>query len=443
MRKTKSEDMRIAIIGGSGEFGRIFARLFKDEGHDVVITGRDAAKGERVAKELSVGFTNDDAKAAEEGDIVIISVYIENTVEVIRQVAPHVRSGCLLMDVTSVKVEPCRAMRKFAKRGVEIIGTHPMFGPRVTSIEGLTFIVIPVRTKKWDKFLLDFLKKQKAKIFITTPEEHDRIMGVVQGLTHFAYIAAASTLKELNVDVRYSKNFASPIYELMLDLIARIVGQSPQLYASIQMHNPVVKKVHRTFIKQAQMLQDIVAKKDIAAFTKIMINAARHIGEIDASMGRSDKAILALTGELKKLGESVGKEAALKHIYSGAVHVGRVKRIDADSVALLTSSGKEIALKLSNIELLGGDFLREWKLKNLPRTRRDFSILLPENADEEIIKKIVEKCDERIVSCSVVDTYKGKQVPQGKKSITFKVEAFDFDFEKVEKILEGIGGTLR
>lgn len=435
--------MKVAVIGGSGEFGRIFAELFKEEGHDVIITGRDAAKGEKVAKELGVRFTNDNVKAAEESDVVIISVYIENTVEVIRQVAPHVRSGCLLMDLTSVKVEPCRAMKKFAKRNVEIIGTHPMFGPRITSIEGLTFIVIPIRTKKWDKFLLDFLKNRKAKVFITTPGEHDRIMGVVQGLTHFAYIAAASTLRELNVDVRYSKNFASPIYELMLDLIARIVGQSPQLYASIQMHNPVVKKVHRTFIRQAQMLRDIVAKKDTAAFAKIMTNAARHIGDIDASMGRSDKAILALTGELKRLGESVGEEVALKHIYSGAVHVGRVKSIDADSLVLLTSSGKEVAVKLSNIKLLGSDFLREWKAKNLPSARRDFSALLPENADEEIIKKIIETCDERIISCSIIDTYKGKQVPQGRKSITVRVEASDFDFEKVKKILEGIGGTLR
>lgn len=435
--------MRIAIIGGSGEFGRIFARLFKKEGHDVIITGRDAAKGEKIAKELDVRFTNDNVKAAEESDVVIISVYIENTVEVIRQVAPHVRSGCLLMDLTSVKVEPCRAMKKFAKRNVEIIGTHPMFGPRVTSIEGLTFILTPIRTKKWDKFLLDFLKNQKAKVFITTPEEHDRIMGVVQGLTHFAYIAAASTLREMNIDVRYSKNFASPIYELMLDLIARIVGQSPQLYASIQMHNPVVKKVHSTFIRQAQILRDIVAKKDTAAFAKIMTNAARHIGDIDASMGRSDKAILALTGELKKLGESVGEEVALKHIYSGVVHVGRVKSISADSVILLTPSGKEVAVKLSNIELLGSDFLREWKAKNLPRVRRDFSALLPENADEEIIKKIIETCDERIISCSIIDTYKGKQVPQGRKSITIRVEASDFDFEKVKKIIEGIGGTLR
>ncbi len=441
--RRNGENMKIAIIGGSGEFGRIFARLFKEEGHDVAITGRDAARGEKVARELGVEFTTDNVKAAEESDVVIISVYIENTVEVIKQVAPHVRTGCLLMDLTSVKVEPCRAMKKFSKRGAEIIGMHPMFGPRVTSIEGLTFILTPIRAKKWEKFLLDFLRKQKAKVFVTTPEEHDRIMGVVQGLTHFAYIAAASTLKELNIDVRYSKNFASPIYELMLDLIARIVGQSPQLYASIQMHNPAVKKVHKTFIKQAQMLRSIVAKKDMATFAKIMTNAAKHVGDIDASMGRSDKAILALTGELKKLSESIGREAALKHIYSGVLHVGKVKSIDTDNVVLTTPFGKEVALKLSHVELLGGDFLRQWKLKNLPRSRRDFSVLLPENAGEDIIKKIVETCDERIVSCSIIDTYKGKQVPEGKKSITIRVEAFDFDFNNIKKILEGIGGTLR
>ncbi len=139
--------MKIAVIGGSGEFGRLFAAQFKEEGHEVTITGRDVRKGKNVAKELDVAFSNDNVTAAKESDVVMISVYIENTLDVIEEVAPHVRSGCLLMDVTSVKEEPCEAMKKFAGKDVEIMGTHPMFGPRVTSIEGLTFILTPVRVK--------------------------------------------------------------------------------------------------------------------------------------------------------------------------------------------------------------------------------------------------------------------------------------------------------
>ncbi len=437
--------MKIAVIGGSGEFGRIFARLFKKEGHEVVITGRDAAKGERVAKELGVVFTMNNVRAAKESDVVVISVYIENTAEVIKQVAPHVRAGCLLMDVTSVKAEPCTLMKQFANKEVEIIGTHPMFGPRTTSIEGMSFIVTPVRVKKWDHFLFDFLSRHRAKVFVTTPEEHDRVMAVVQGLTHFAYISIASTLRELNVDVRHTRKFASPIYELMLDFVARIVGQSPQLYASIQMHNPNVGTVHESFIKQAQNLKEAIARKDVQEFTRIMSSAAKHLGDIDASMGRSDKAIHALRSELKKLSESIGKEVALKHIYSGAVHVGRVKSVTPDEVVVI-SSGKEVSLKLSNVELLDESFLREWKLRNLPRVKQDFSVLVQESADEKLINKIVENSDGRIVKCEPIDVYTGRQIPKGKKSITLRVEAIEFqkkDFEAVKKLLEGIGGTMR
>ncbi len=435
--------MRIAIIGGSGEFGRLFAKLFKEEGHEVTITGRDVHKGEKVAEQLGVGFTDDNVAAAKEGDVVIISVYIENTVEAIKQVAPHVRPGCLLMDFTSVKVEPCVAMEKHAGKEVEILGTHPMFGPRVTSLEGLTVILTPIRLKKWEGFARDFFEKRGAKVFTTTPEEHDRIMSVVQGLTHFAYIASASALKELGVDVQYSRNFASPIYGLMLDLIARIVGQSPQLYASIQMHNPKVKEVHEAFIKQAERLKKIVEKKDVDAFVKLMAEAAKQLGDIDASMGRSDKAILALTGELKRLRESEGSEVALKHIYSGAVHVGRVEEVTPDKVVLRDRSGKLKELKLSNVELLSGDEAKRWKLENMPVDKRDYSVIFPEAVSEEIVRRALAGLSDGIVSCSIVETYRGKQVPKGMKSVTLRIEAIDFDFKRAEELLTGLGGALR
>ncbi|NOZ77074.1 MAG: prephenate dehydrogenase/arogenate dehydrogenase family protein [Euryarchaeota archaeon] len=90
--------VKVAIIGGTGEFGRLFARLFKEAGHQVTITGRSVSKGEKAARELGVEYTSDNVGAAGSADVVVISVYIENTVEVIEEVAPHVRPGCLLME---------------------------------------------------------------------------------------------------------------------------------------------------------------------------------------------------------------------------------------------------------------------------------------------------------------------------------------------------------
>lgn len=434
---------RIALIGGTGEFGRLFAQIFKEEGHNVTITGRDKEKGAKVARTIGVKFTDDNKTAASDSDIVIISVSIENTVAVIEEVAPFLKNGSLIMDFTSVKMKPVEALEANTPEDVEVIGTHPMFGPRVGSLEGQTVILTPIRAAKWMGFIEDFFKKQKARLFISTPEEHDRAMAIVQGLTHFAYLTTASTIKDMGVDVDATRKFASPIYELMLDFIARIVGQNPHLYASIQMHNPYVKEVHETFIKQAQKIKEIVEKGDIESFVKIMTSSARIFKDVDSSMGKSDKAISALTLELKRLKKAVGKEVGLRQIYSQTVHVGEVFSVDPD-IVVIGHKGKKVKLRLSKIELLDEKELSEWKKEHIRAVKQDFSYVFPEKVDESVLVKIIIDSDTAITTCDVIDVFRGKQIPEGKKSITLRVEVIGAaGFKKVEKLLTGLGGELR
>jgi len=443
-QKEKPEKQRVCVVGGSGEFGRVFASFFQKEGFEVVITGRDAEKGKKVAKEFGFGFSTNSKEAAQKSDIVIISVPIENTVKIIEEVAPHVREGALLMDTTSIKTLPCRAMEKNAKKGVEIIGMHPMFGPRVSSLEGNVVILTPIRAEKWLGFVVDFLNRNKAKVIFSTPEEHDKMMGIVQGLTHFSYITIASTIKRLDVNVEQTRKLASPLYELMLDLIARIVGQNPHLYASIQMENENIKEVHEAFLKEAEELNRIVKNHDTAAFIQKMKEAAKIFKDIDSAMGKSDKAIAALTHELGKLKEAVGKKVVLRHIYSGAFHYGRISSFSPDEV-ILEREGKERKLKIANIELLDGASAFEWKKQNLKHERRDFSAVFSEEVDETTLAGVIKNHDLRIISCDVIDVFKGNKIEKGKKSITISVEAIEFeeDFNKIESLLKKLGGKIR
>ena len=216
----------IVIIGGYGGMGKLFARLFLDEGHKVIATGRTERKGRKAERELGVKYIKDNCKAARHGDVVIVTVPIDYTIETIKEVAPYVKKGSLLTDFTSVKEEPCRAMADFSDDGVEVIGMHPMFGPKVPGLEGQVVVLAPMRPGsgskyKWMPWLLEFLNKHKAKIIEATPEEHDKVISVVQGLTHFAYISVGKTLKDLDFDIKKSRQFASPIYELMLDMDQR------------------------------------------------------------------------------------------------------------------------------------------------------------------------------------------------------------------------------
>ena len=265
--------MRISIIGGTDGLGKWFARFLKSRGFEVIVTGRDINKGKNVEKELGVTFTRDNIEAAKKGDVVIVAVPINVTEKVIREVAPHVREGALLMDITSIKEIPARTMEECVKEGVCVIPAHPMFGPSTPSLKRQVVILTPSEkhmSNPWFKRVKNFLEREGARVVVMSPREHDKVMGIIQGLTHYAYIALGTMLKELNVDIKESRKYASPIYELMINIIGRIVGQNPYLYADIQMYNPQIGHIHEAFIKECMKLKDIVARKDRESFVKIL-----------------------------------------------------------------------------------------------------------------------------------------------------------------------------
>jgi prephenate dehydrogenase len=437
---------KVVIVGGYGGMGRIFARLFKAEGCHVLITGPTERKGLDASRELGVEYVRDNVSAVKDADIVIVTVPIAVTDATIMEVAPHMRGGALLMDLTSVKERPCKLMAEHAKADVEVMGTHPIFGPRVGSIDGQVFVLTPVRGKRWAPWLRELLLRHNARVVESTPQEHDEVMAVVQGLTHFAYISVGATFKDMNFDVKRSRQFASPIYELMLDMIGRIIGQDPHLYAEIQMQNPKVIAVHDAYLKAASELSRTIREGRESDFVGMMTAAARHFGDTERSMGRSDKAIGSLIAELKALKGMVGREICLRHMYSGAVHLGVVESVSAEEV-VLRDGGSARTLKLSNLVILGDGERIDYKRVKYGTTLKDYSVVLSESADAEFISELLMLNGESIVSVKVKDVYKGEKIGSGFKSVCFSVELIQDDVKANDRgVLEffrKIGGAIR
>lgn len=428
------------IVGGAGEMGRWLARFLKEQGMDVAIADIDSHTPE-IADELGVALG--DVQKVGDFDIVLVSVPIDVTEEVISRIAPKMRPGSLLTDVTSVKKGPIEAMKK-APKGVEIIGTHPMFSPIVQDVKGQTVILVPVegRDERWLPKIKTLFEDNGAHVEMLSAEEHDRIMAVVQGLTHFAYISTGATLDALNFDIGKSRRFMSPVYEIMIDFVGRLLAQNPHLYATIQT-NPEVEKVRDTFIAQCKTLSESIKKDDIDGFVRSMRKAATHFGDTEAALRRSDKLVNAKIAEIEELMHSIGEERALQHIYSGVVHIGVIKQVTPQNV-MLERNGKCTKLKIENVRLFNPDELKQWKIENLQHHKRDISVVLSENVKPDVIAQIVKGVD-GVISAEVIDTFKLKE---GHLSITLRIAILGDKNPKdvqgaVEELLKGIGGKIR
>lgn len=249
--------MKLGIIGGEGKMGRLFKKIL--EKHvDEILTSSD---GEEIVQNA---------------DIVVFSVPIEVTPEVISSVSSKVQEDQLLLDFTSLKVRPCAAMMK--TKG-SVIGMHPMFGPSVPSLKGQTVVLCPERPGKWLPWLKELLEKEEAHVIETTPQTHDEMMAIVQCLVHFTSMVFTETMRMKGIDPEKLAEFASPVYRMQLNIAGRIMKQSPDLYRAIQFENPSFPDVLSSFKEALDTLSAIVERKDGRAFGKVFKQAGEYLGE--------------------------------------------------------------------------------------------------------------------------------------------------------------------
>lgn len=243
----------LGIIGGGGMLGKIFFRFFRKHGFKVLVSGRKTK------------LTN--IELVKKSDIVIFSVPISSTAEVIKEVVPYTRPNQLLMDFTSIKELPVKEM---LKGKASVIGLHPMFG-KVDSLKGKTIIVVPARPGKWLSFIISLFKKEKINFKITTAKKHDEIMAILQGLIHFNFITTAYTLEELSknrLNVNELLDYGGVVYRLRLGMISRILSQDPELYADLAMENKNTKVSIKKYEKAVKELSKLIQKRNKKGFVK-------------------------------------------------------------------------------------------------------------------------------------------------------------------------------
>ena len=267
---------RLGVIGGLGEMGRLFSGFFRDRGYRVEVA--------------DLGTEHDGREVVQSSDMVLFAVPLHKTVDIIRELVPYTRADQLLMDLTSLKVAP---VRELLRSPASVLGLHPMFGGRITSFEGQSLVACPVRihAEAWNG-LRDLFNLAGIRVKEVTPEEHDRMMSIIQVLFHMTTMLTGRVLRDLNVDIAETMDYTSPSYRLEINLLGRMFAQSGELYSAITQMNPYTKDILGLLRQGLESYEEWYAAEDLSSFVRDFERSAGHLGDFCRKAYQESSAVL-------------------------------------------------------------------------------------------------------------------------------------------------------
>ncbi|MBA7502078.1 hypothetical protein ES706_00654 [subsurface metagenome] len=269
--------MKFAVIG-AGAMGQWLAGFIKQNLGEVVVADASATQAERVAKELGI-ISKPIPEATAEAECVLVAVPISKIPEVIKSLAGQVQRGALLADITSVKSDVVEVMQTIEAK-VELVSLHPLFGPGAASVKGKDFVVVPVKPGRRYAALKHRLIELGARVTEMEAEEHDRLMAIIQCMTHFVLLAYLDALKSMK-GLKKAEKFRTPMFATLLDLAKSVLAGNPELYGELQVRNRYARVVRSSLLEACRSLDVAFSAGDAKSVRAIFKEALAPWGSAE------------------------------------------------------------------------------------------------------------------------------------------------------------------
>jgi len=245
----------VGIVGSAGAYGRWLTRFLRERmGLDVV--GHDPADPTSLSEVELLG----------RAQVLVFSAPIRRTPELIARyvaLAGGREREQLWLDITSIKQAPVAAM---LASQAEVVGLHPMTAPpKSPTLKGRVMVVCEARLSRWRPWVQSLCAALEAQCVPATPEHHDRVMALVQGMVHATHLGQAGVLRDyapLLGELQALMPFRSASFELDTAVIARILSLNPTIYEDIQFGNPHVPEMLDRLLGQLSGLRELVRQGD-------------------------------------------------------------------------------------------------------------------------------------------------------------------------------------
>ncbi|MFT4014575.1 MAG: prephenate dehydrogenase [Paracoccus sp. (in: a-proteobacteria)] len=218
------------LILGYGAFGRLAARMLAPHARVTICDPDPAAQ----ARAQQAGLALARLEQAGGFGLVILAMPVPALEPVLTRIAPHLRPGQVVSDVCSVKEGPALLMQRILPADVQILATHPLFGPQSLGQPGAParIVLCPLRGTAWRRIAAFLRARLGLNVILSTPQEHDRHAALTQGLTHLLARAMAGFQPHPRIRTHS--------FDLMMQALAMVSGDAPEVFAAVTEGNPHV-----------------------------------------------------------------------------------------------------------------------------------------------------------------------------------------------------------
>lgn len=234
--------MKIAIIGGSGKMGGWLTNHFLNQHHMIVVSDPKKS-GNEVYQDSQLEFAENNISAVSDADVVFISVPLDCTSKVIREVAPHMKRKSILCEIATTKTSVHEALRDINKEDIRLLSIHPLFGHEKSSMKK-RFALIPVEHLRKERDMFDTLFPE-SEVIVIEVEKHDRIMALTLSVPYFINTVLASIFN--NEDIEMMELLSGTTFAIQFMLMGSILSHSSAFHTALLKENNFTIEVLNKF----------------------------------------------------------------------------------------------------------------------------------------------------------------------------------------------------
>ena len=276
----------LTIIGGSGGMGKVFGYFFKKNGFKITLHARNLERLKNTAQELDVRYEASLEESVKDADIVLVSIPISTTANMIQKISPLLKMDALLIDITSLKTTVVNTMEKIIKNyPINCLSLHPMFGPGIKDMKNYVMIILKVGgTEKYEEIINDLINLFEINGLViteTTPKIHDKRIALTLGVPHMFNILFLTLISRSREPLIELTKYTGTTFLLQKVFAESIIQREMEMFGEIQIENQEFHNVLNLLENLIKEYKKIIQKKEVVKFNQLFMEALDYSKEDD------------------------------------------------------------------------------------------------------------------------------------------------------------------